>query len=549
MNKKLLRNIRDTKKPLSLHCNAGVAIVNKVGDLAGYGTVWYYEGGIANILPLNNIKKKYCVTYDSTASDCFEVHKEDGTKRVFKPSKKGLFYLSVNNDIVLVTTIEDKINEYSVREYSNAKKARELQNIIGRPSNQDLIKSVERNMISKCPITKQDILRAEDIFGPNLASVKGKTTHTAQEHVQVNFEDLPREIKERHGDVTMAIDVMFINRIAFVITMSRSIHFCTAKLIRDMKNKTLITSKEQVMMWWMWYIDSRQKSKQIGGITFTDKEGNIIMEDDESDANDGPEDVPIPFNDDMDDVHVEGVDESMESTGVDNQIFDIGNTETETGNVETTGVDDNTTGTHVGTEENVETTGVDGNTTQIHVGTENIQKSNTSIQNEENDPDKYVTIGDINIISEMNMSNRQYEAEEEEAEGRTNTRYNLHPKPRNTMHYTMTQSTGDLIQCLRHAHIMMTQLNVREGLKAYGEKVDEAIMKEIAQLHTRKALSPCNRNNMTYDERKKALRYLMFLKEKRDETIKARGCADGRPQHIYTNKEDARSRQWCYHVP
>ena len=66
------------------------------------------------------------MTYDSTASDCFEVHKEDGTKRVYKPSKKGLFYSSVNKDIVLVTTIEDKINKYSVREYLNAKKAHEL---------------------------------------------------------------------------------------------------------------------------------------------------------------------------------------------------------------------------------------------------------------------------------------------------------------------------------------------------------------------------------------------------------------------------------------
>ena len=78
-------------------------------------------------------------------------------------------------------------------------------------------------------------------------------------------------------------------------------------------------------------------------------------------------------------------------------------------------------------------------------------------------------------------------------------------------------------------------------LKAYGKKGDEAIMKEIEQLHTRKALLPCSRNDMTYDERKKALTYLMCLKEKRDGSIKARGCADGRPQRIYTNKEDTSS--------
>jgi len=82
-NKKLLKNIHDAKNALSLHCDAGIAMVNKIGDLPGYGTVWFYEDRISNILSLNNVKK-YWVTYDSTAYDCFEVHKADGTKRVFK---------------------------------------------------------------------------------------------------------------------------------------------------------------------------------------------------------------------------------------------------------------------------------------------------------------------------------------------------------------------------------------------------------------------------------------------------------------------------------
>jgi len=46
---------------------------------------------------------------------------------------------------------------------------------------------------------------------------------------------------------------------------------------------------------------------------------------------------------------------------------------------------------------------------------------------------------------------------------------------------------------------------------------------------------------MTYKERKKALQYLMFLKEKRDGTIKAKGCADGRSQREYTTKAEASS--------
>ena len=43
------------------------------------------------------------------------------------------------------------------------------------------------------------------------------------------------------------------------------------------------------------------------------------------------------------------------------------------------------------------------------------------------------------------------------------------------------------------------------------------------------------------DKRKKALRYLMFLKEKRDGTVKAWGCTDSRPQREYTTREEVSS--------
>ena len=60
-------------------------------------------------------------------------------------------------------------------------------------------------------------------------------------------------------------------------------------------------------------------------------------------------------------------------------------------------------------------------------------------------------------------------------------------------------------------------------------------------MHDRKAMVPRWKEDMTTEDRQKALRYLMFIKEKRDRVIKARGCADGRPQWQYTNKEDASS--------
>jgi len=52
---------------------------------------------------------------------------------------------------------------------------------------------------------------------------------------------------------------------------------------------------------------------------------------------------------------------------------------------------------------------------------------------------------------------------------------------------------------------------------------------------------PVLKNELSKEDKKRALRYLMFIKEKRDGAIKARGCADGRPQQQYTKKGDASS--------
>jgi len=79
------------------------------------------------------------------------------------------------NDIgtVLVHKVDSNKAKYSIRQYTSAKIACTLQDIIGRPSTEDFIMHEEGNMIPNCNITRQDKLMAEDIFGPNLDSLKG----------------------------------------------------------------------------------------------------------------------------------------------------------------------------------------------------------------------------------------------------------------------------------------------------------------------------------------------------------------------------------------
>lgn len=47
--------------------------------------------------------------------------------------------------------------------------------------------------------------------------------------------------------------------------------------------------------------------------------------------------------------------------------------------------------------------------------------------------------------------------------------------------------------------------------------------------------------DLTKDECASALKYLMYLKEKSYGILKGQGCADGRPQRLYTTKTEASS--------
>lgn len=89
-DKRLLRNIRTVKNSMKIVCNAGAVVVKHMGDLDGYGPVWYHSGAIANILSLNNVQKKFRTRFDSEAGDFFTLERKGGTTRIFRPTRKGL---------------------------------------------------------------------------------------------------------------------------------------------------------------------------------------------------------------------------------------------------------------------------------------------------------------------------------------------------------------------------------------------------------------------------------------------------------------------------
>jgi len=58
----------------------------------------------------------------------------------------------------------------------------------------DYISYVDWEILLNRPVTKEEILRAEDVLGPNIGSLKGKTTCKTPEKVILNTSNnLPQD--------------------------------------------------------------------------------------------------------------------------------------------------------------------------------------------------------------------------------------------------------------------------------------------------------------------------------------------------------------------
>ena len=89
--------------------------------------------------------------------------------------------------------------------------------------------------------------------------------------------------------------------------------------------------------------------------------------------------------------------------------------------------------------------------------------------------------------------------------------------------------------------MIMEQMTFNKGLDYFGKAGEEAVLKELMQLHERQVLKPRHGSKLSPEAKRRSLNYLMFLKEKRCGKIKARGCADGRKQRAWIGKDEASS--------
>ncbi len=88
-------------------------------------------------------------------------------------------------------------------------------------------------MIKNCPLTLADIKIAQDVYGPDIPSLKGKTVRQQPPSVVTDYVQVPPEIYERNQEIIVVSDLTFVSGLSFLVTVSQGIDLVTSEHFPD----------------------------------------------------------------------------------------------------------------------------------------------------------------------------------------------------------------------------------------------------------------------------------------------------------------------------
>ena len=250
----------------------------------------YDENGVANIIaavwfPDNG----YRVTYDSTVEDAFTVYDHDDTELMkFVRNEDGLYIfempctvveriaqkkkmapppltMHMNDDYYndddsiddefagptdqhsyMVSTVKENRLGYTEKDFQGAKRARTLYRILGCPTTEHLRQFIRQNLAQDNPVTVTDVNNAEKIFGPDVGTLKGKSTRSKPVPIKEDVVAIPKEITEQYTKLVLHFDLMFINGLPLLTCIDGSIRYRITIPLNNQTAKELYSALDKV---------------------------------------------------------------------------------------------------------------------------------------------------------------------------------------------------------------------------------------------------------------------------------------------------------------
>jgi hypothetical protein len=131
--------------------------------------------------------------------------------------------------------------------YERSKRARKALGLVGYPSTKDFKHMMSSNMIENFPVTSIDVTNANKLFGPDLATLKGNTVVITPPPVVTDYVQIPKDIMSLNRNVTLVIDIMFVNGLPFMVSIYRKIKSTTVKYLHGRNQNHLVKSIRKII--------------------------------------------------------------------------------------------------------------------------------------------------------------------------------------------------------------------------------------------------------------------------------------------------------------
>jgi hypothetical protein len=238
-NPNYVTNIQDTKDTIKVLTNGGLMKSQQKCDVPHLGECWFNKDSITNIIAMCDMRNCFCIMMDTNKEAALVVHLPNKAVK-FKEWSNGLYAMNpedpesfgtIQDQYQMIHTIEENMKFLSPRQQARARKARKLYHATGTPMVDDLKAIIWMNLIRNNQVTTDDVNLATKAYGPDIATIKAKTTRSKPAPVTSNLVEIPDELLKVQKDVILSIDGMTINSLKFLTTISHELFYRTAQYV------------------------------------------------------------------------------------------------------------------------------------------------------------------------------------------------------------------------------------------------------------------------------------------------------------------------------
>ena len=141
----------------------------------------------------------------------------------------------------------------SVLDQKRTKAIRILQEIFGFPSDEDVIHALECNSIEGVDFGRRDVNIANKIYGYSKGAAMGRFKHPRKGvKMDITTEDIaapvPPEIMKHYKNIHFDIDILFLNKTAFLLAISRDIRFSHCRPMSSSVTKQIQNAMKQITL-------------------------------------------------------------------------------------------------------------------------------------------------------------------------------------------------------------------------------------------------------------------------------------------------------------